>query len=91
MYIISSIVFSSVDDLNFKFNKKQSEKLKHYEGEHFKNRRHDERRKEHKLKITRLWRKSVKDLFVCVFSKCVILVILRDSVYKVSRVDNAIP
>ena len=29
------IVFSSVDGLNLKF-KKQSEKLKHYEGEHFK-------------------------------------------------------
>ena len=32
---ISSIVFSSVDVFNLKF-KKQSEKLKHYEGEHFK-------------------------------------------------------
>ena len=30
-----SIVFSSVDDFNLKF-KKQSEKLKHYEGEYFK-------------------------------------------------------
>ena len=29
---ISSIVFSSVDDFNLKF-KKQSKKLKHYEGE----------------------------------------------------------
>ena len=28
-------IFSSVDDFNLKF-KKQSEKLKHYEGEHFK-------------------------------------------------------
>ena len=34
--VLSSIVFSSVDDFNLKFNKKQSEKQKHYEGEHFK-------------------------------------------------------
>ena len=32
LYKISSIVFSAVDDFNLKF-KKQSEKLKHYEGE----------------------------------------------------------
>ena len=31
--IVSSIVFSAVNDFNLKF-KKQSENLKHYEGEH---------------------------------------------------------
>ena len=33
---ISSIVFSYVDDFNLNF-KRQSEKLKHCEGEHYKN------------------------------------------------------
>ena len=40
---MSSIVFASLDDLNLNF-KKQSEKLKHYEGEHCKNRGHEEER-----------------------------------------------
>ena len=39
-YFLSSILLS-VDNFNLKF-KKQSEKLKHYEGEHCENRGHDD-------------------------------------------------